>query len=176
MCKIQGVVNLRCRHRGRLLVFFVLICLVNSFHSCNWGAGSYPYSEVYMIDLSSSDELIDKINEMKLRSPQLNIHYKNENEDTVTLDEMIPNYYICRFLIDNMVYMCAINLNQQKQKTVSLRFVSICEIEEIGRGAQHWKRINTDDLTKKGNEAFKIKFEKRILNNLGVRWRRMSTM
>ena len=28
---------------------------------------------------------------------------------------------------------------------------------------------------KKGNEAFKIKFEKRILNNLGVRWRRMST-
>ena len=155
--------------------YFILICLVISLHSCFWGAGSYPYSEVYMLDLSSSDELIDKIKEMKLRTPQLNVNYKNENEDTVTLDEMIPNYYICRFQIDNMIYMCAINLNQQNQKTVSIRFVSICEKEKMGRGAQHWKRINTDDLTKKDNEAFKIKFEKTILNNLGVRWRRMST-
>ena len=156
-----------------IIVLFILICLVICFHSCNWGAGSFSYSEVYMIDLSSSDELIDRINEMRLRNPQLNLYYKNENEDTITLDEMIPNYYICRFLIDNIVYMCAINLNQQKQKIISLRFVSICEIDKIGRGGHHWKRINTDDLTKKNNEAFKIKFEKTILNNIGVHWRKM---
>ena len=79
----------------------------------------------------SSDDLINTINKLKQSKPELNVYYVNEQEDTVVMDEFTPNYYICRFLLDDIAYMCAINTNQQNQKHVSLLFVAICKKDKI---------------------------------------------
>ena len=150
----------------------VSICIVLCLDSCNWGAGSYSYSEIYYINLSSSDDLIDAINKLKHSRPELNVYYVNEQEDTIIMDEFIPNFYTCRFLLDDVAYMCSINTNQQNEKYVCLQFVAICKKDKIDRGG-HWKNINTEDLTKRENATYKKKFEEAILNNLGVPWRRM---
>ena len=141
-----------------VISIWTAICL----YSCNLGAGSYPYSEVYYINLASSDDLIHTINKFKHNNQELNVYYVNEQKDTVIMDEFTPNYYICRFLKDDIVYMCAINTNQQNQKHVALQFVSICKKNKIDRGG-HWKDINTDKLTKNENEIYKRKFEKIII-------------
>ena len=156
-----------------IIGYIVSICLALCFHSCNWGAGSYSFSEVYYINLPSSDELIDTIKKVKHSNPELNVYYKNEKGDTVIMDEYDMNFYICRYLIDDIAYMCAINVNQKKQKKVSLQLVSICKKDKIDRGGIHWKQINTDEITESENEEYKSIFEKVILNHLGIPWRRM---
>lgn len=155
------------KHVGSLVSFCIAICL----HSCNWGAGSYSYSEVYYLNLYSSDDLINTINKLKQSKPELNVYYVNEQEDTVVMDEFTPNYYICRFLLDDIAYMCAINTNQQNQKHVSLLFVAICKKDKIDRGGAHWKDINTEELSRSENETYKTIFEEMILNHLGASWR-----
>lgn len=148
------------------------ICIAFCLDSCNWGAGSYSYSEIYYINLSSSDDLIDAINKLKHNRPELNVYYLNEQGDSVIMDVFTPNYYTCRFLLDDVAYMCAINTNQKKQEKVSLLFVSVCKKDKIDRGG--WKQINTDDLSRNENEKYKTIFEEVILNHLGVPWRRMN--
>jgi len=50
--------------------------------------------------------------------------------------------------------------------------VHVARKEEIERG--NWKRINTSDLSKRDNEEYKKIFEERILNHLGVLWKKAS--
>lgn len=151
-----------------ILYFFTAMCL----YSCAWGAGSYCDSEDYLINLSSCDELINEIVKMKQINPELNVYYKNENGEIDTMGGEIPDFYTCYFMIDSIGYLCVINLNQQDQQNVLFQFVSIARKEEIERG--NWKRINTSDLSKRDNEEYKKIFEERILNHLGVLWKKAS--
>lgn len=153
-----------------IILIYIGFCIVMCLHSCIWGAGSYCDSEVYLINISSSEKLIDIISKMKQRNPELNVYYENENGEINTLDHKSLDFYTTYFMIDSIGYMCVINTNQRNQQNISFQFVSIAQKEEIGKG--HWKRINTNDLTKSDSERYKIIFEEKILNQLGVSWRK----
>ncbi len=107
---------------------------------------------------------------MKQKDDSLNIYYTNENGDTVSMDGISYSFYMSHFKIDSIGYMCAINLNQKKEKMVAIQFVSIA----IGEGIykNDWKRINTEELSKKDNEKYKKLFEENILNRLCIPWRK----
>lgn len=148
------------------IYFFITICI----SSCTWGAGSYCDSEVYLINISSPEELIIKIVKLKQINPELNMYHKNEEGISNTMDDESQDFYTCYFMIDNIGYMCVINLNQRNQQNISFQFVSIARKEEIEKG--NWKQINTSELTKSESEAYKKIFEERILNHLDVSWKK----
>ena len=63
-------------------------------YSCMWGAGSYSSAEVYLLHLSSAEELIDSIKAIKQKNNSLNIYYTNENGDTLSMDGMSYSHYM----------------------------------------------------------------------------------
>lgn len=152
--------------KNYIICFVAMMCI----YSCIWGAGSYVYSEVYLLNISSAQELILTINAMKQKDDSLNIYYTNENGDTVSMDGISYSFYMSHFKIDSIGYMCAINLNQKKEKMVAIQFVSIAIGEGIDKN--DWKRINTEELSKKDNEKYKKLFEENILNRLCIPWRK----
>lgn len=145
------------------ITFFLLI-------SCAWGAGSYAYAEVYLLNLSSAEELIDNIKAIKQKDNSLNIYYTNENGDTISMDGESYSFYMNYYLIDSIGYMCAININQKEEKMVAMQFVAIAIGEGIDKN--DWKEINTKELSCKDNEKYKKLFEKNILNRLSIQWRK----
>lgn len=150
--------------------YFSVICIASCLHSCIWGSGSYSDAEVYLISLPSSDNLIDSIIKMKHNYPQMSAFHKNENDDIISMDHWSINFYTSYFIIDNICYMCVVNTNQQNQQFVNLEFVSIVRKEDMEKG--NWKRINTSDLTKEENEAYKRIFEDSVVSQIGVSWQR----
>lgn len=150
---------------------YCMLCMITIFLiSCAWGAGSYAYAEVYLFNLKSAEELIDSLKEIKQMDNSLNIYYTNENGDTLSMDGVSYSHYMNYFKIDNVGYMCAINTNQKNEKMVAIQFVAIA----IGDGIKknNWKRINTDELSKEENNNYKLLFEDKILNRIGITWRK----
>lgn len=100
----------------------------------------------------------------------MNIYYTNENGDTLSMDGMSYSHYMNYFKIDNVGYMCTINTNQKNEKMVAIQFVAIA----IGDGIKknNWKQINTDELSKEENNKYKKLFEGKILNRIGITWRK----
>ena len=148
-----------------------MLCIVTIYlYSCIWGAGSYASAEVYLLNLTSAEELIDSIKEIKQKDNSLNIYYTNEKGDTISEDGMSYSYYMNYYKIDSVGFMCAINTNQNEEKMVAIQFVAIA----IGEGIEKndWKRINTEELSKNDNEKFKKQFEENILNRLSIQWRK----
>ena len=107
---------------------------------------------------------------MKLKDNSLNIYYANENGDTISMDGISYSFYLNYYLIDSIGYMCAINTNQKEEKMVAIQFVAVAIGEGVGKN--DWKRINTEELSKKDNEKYKKQFEEHIMNRLNIQWRK----
>lgn len=150
--------------------YISIICIASCLHSCIWGSGSYSDSEVYLISLSSSDSLVDSIIKVKQNYPKMSAFHKNENDDITSMDHWSINFYTSYFIVDSTCYMCVVNTNQKDQQFVTLEFVSIVRKEDMKKG--NWKRINTSDLTKEENEAYKKIFEDSVVSLIGVSWRK----
>jgi len=155
-------------------------------------AGSYAYSEDYYFDISN-EELINKIINFKITHPLYQSlesdYYKSPGDeeyiytyyedgsysykisggysDTLTKNSI---WFHCSFYLSDIkarVY-CVVNVSEKAIGTpTSLRLVSYCPDRE------ECKTINKrGEITRKENRMIKKKFEKEILDRLGVKWKR----
>ena len=137
-------------------IFFLLFIVEVS--SCNIGAGSYPYVELYPMNINET-KLITAIENFKKNNPkncppsQLNIHDgKSDKND---------NWYNIYFYYPEEDQLVLTWTRYENKNNTSFALVSINQGLTLG----HWKSIN-EDFTDEENKEQLHKFEERILNKI----------
>lgn len=141
--------------------YFFFIFILLSFCSC---LNYIPCrGQDYLIDNMTHKELIDEFNELRDKYPE----YKSMAEDYE--DEYVPHYYIHLNWKDlNIGISCDIHIGDQiPNPSTHLKFIAISD--SIG-----FKDINSKDLDEKSNKIYKEKFEREILDKMGLKWKRES--
>ena len=134
--------------------------------------GSYVYSESYEFD-ADEPELIASIESIKKEAPQYIVPeiYINgmKCKDRLSDGRSDSNDYWYHFYfyypLENQIINFWSRPASKKGKT-EIGFVAVNDGLEIG----HWKEIN-EDLKGKENTEAKRKFEQRILNKIGFKYR-----
>lgn len=141
------------------ILLFVYILL--SFCSC---LNYIPCrGQDYIIEGITHQELINKFNELREKYPELKSNIADSQ------NEYVPHHYIELNWKDlGIDISCDIHIGDQiPNPPTHLNFTLI-------RNAKGYKDINSKDIDKKSNEMYKEKFEKEILNKMGVKWKRES--
>ena len=141
-------------------IFILLIVACQFLIGCNnIAAGSYPYAEVYDVDMPES-ELIQKIKDFK----KVNADYKVPGEVGL-VDGRHKNkdywYHIYFYYKDKDQIIKAWTRRPVANGKTSFAFVAINQGLTLG----NWKEIN-DDFSREENNEQKERFEHRILNRI----------
>jgi len=117
----------------------------------------------YIIENITHQELISKFNEFRKKNPQYIF-----KEDYI--DEQVPWRIYMVLYWEDLDLRLHLNIHfgdKIPNPPTHLKF------SQIGDKDIRWaKMINSKELDKKLNEQYKEKFEKEILNKLGVEWKR----
>ena len=139
-----------------MICFGILLCIPLMFSSC---LNYIPCrGQDYIIENITHKELINKFNKFREEYPEY-----AASEDYI--NEYVPHYYINLHWVDLDLYI-GLDIfigDQIPNPPTYLTFTSVGD-----------KDINSKKLNKKLNEQYKEKFEKEILNKLGVKWTRKS--
>lgn len=139
------------------LVFLSLIFIIQSCDNINKiSAGSYPYSEKYIVKMSES-ELIGRINKFKENNPE----YKVSNLE----DHRISHLYHVYFYLTNKNKVFSCWTRPWKDDVSNISVLALDAVRD-GIGLGNWKTVNTKDLTKEENEEIKQVFKENILSKL----------
>ena len=116
----------------------------------------------YIIENITHQELINKFNEFREKHPEYVL-----SEDYI--NEYVPHYYIdlCWEDLDLRIGLDIHIGDKIPNPPTHLNFTNIGD-----RDVRWAKDINSKEIDKKLNEQYKEKFEKEILNKLGVKWKR----
>ena len=137
----------------------IIVFILTTIMSCDFGGGSYPYVERYEIHMSEN-QLIEVIKNFKKNNPQYNVPNTlelTEGRDTTKIDHWYHMYFY--FPKENQILYTWTRPIDKNNTTFA--FVSVNEGLKIGS----WKRINKD-FTDEQNEAEKKIFEERIVNKI----------
>jgi len=145
----------------RMIYLGILLCIPFMFSSC---LNYIPCrGQDYIIENITHQELINKFNEFRNAHPEYIF-----SEDYI--DENLPwRIYITLYWedLDLRIHLNIHTGDQIPNPPTHLNF------SHIGDKDVRWhKDINSKELDKKLNEQYKEKFEKEILNKLGVKWKR----
>ena len=152
-----------------LIVIFSICCLViilffSAFLYC-LKPPVFQYSENYEVSYESRDRLITRINHWKDK----NSDYMCINRANYKINERSDDYY--GYYYNVFFYFADINQTVHciiMENPTCIRLVHVSE----KRNGNFWTKINTLDLKRKDNNQIKNKFEKEILNSLGITWKR----
>ncbi|MCL2329096.1 MAG: hypothetical protein FWC39_11375 [Bacteroidetes bacterium] len=148
------------RKKCRMIYLGILLCIPLVFSSCNY----IPCrGEYYIIENITHQEFINKLNEFREKHPEYIAEgYKDYIEEHLPWRMSIDLYWKdLDVYIDLRLYIG----NTIPSPPTSLNFTSV--EDKNGR-----KDINSRELGRKRNKQYKEKFEKEILDELGVEWKR----
>jgi hypothetical protein len=136
------------------ILFCSVIFSALFFNSCSYAPGSYPYAEVYELEMTE-EELIRATIEFKLENPEfsvpIDIGLVDGRSDSIT-DHWYHVWFYYR--AENKIIYTWVRENK-------MAFVSVNEGLEIGS----WKLINKDMSRAQSKKEMRI-FEDRILNKV----------
>lgn len=140
-------------------IFILLTLACQLFIGCNnIAAGSYPYAEVYNVDMPESC-LIQKINDFKKANPDYNVP-----GEVGLVDGRLKNndywYHIYFYYNDNDQIIKAWTRPAANGKT-SFAFIGINQGSTLG----NWKMINSD-FSREEDQEQKERFEQLILKRI----------
>jgi hypothetical protein len=117
----------------------------------------------------SSDELKRQIRKMKKEKPNLEVWVKDENDSLVNMDSENDRFIYCSFRIspirDSTIIMYCILYQNSDPAIILLDRTSPMDYRTF-------KHINTNDFTSEENERMKYIFEKQVLSQLKIKWKR----
>ncbi len=133
---------------------YTLIALFFILTSCNFAPGSYPYAEIYELEVSE-DKIIEAVKKFKIENNEFCVPENVGLIDGRSKDKNDHWYHIWFYSKkENQIIYTWIRGNK-------LAFISVNASLELG----NWKRINKD-FSRKENKAQIAKFEKLILNKI----------
>ena len=139
----------------------ILLCIPFMFLSC---LNYIPCrGQDYIIENITHQELINKFNEFREKHPEYIF-----SEDYI--DENLPWRIYITLYWEDLDLRVELNIHigdQIPNPPTHLKFSHIGD-----KDVRWYKDINSKELDKKLNEQYKEKFEKEILNKLGVKWKR----
>ena len=134
----------------------VLLLLLFKITACNIAAGSYPYAELYHINVNEND-LVKAIINFKKQYPEYNVPSQTQLEDGREDDKDLWYHIYFYFPRENQIIYAWTRPGNKGETTFA--FVSVNEGLNLG----NWKDVNKD-FKSSDNSLQKEKFEKRILN------------
>jgi hypothetical protein len=139
-----------------LFLFLITLIILNTT-SCNFAPGSYPYAEIYKLNISDS-ELITAINKFKRANPDYSIPAQLNLKDGQSASPDDHWYHVYFYLKDHdqIIYTW---VRKTENNMTSFALVSFNEGLSLGK----WKDINKD-FNRQENKLKKKEFEERILN------------
>jgi hypothetical protein len=143
-----------------VLKIILAIIIISNVIACNFAPGSYPYAEVYNINVDESD-LIAAIDDFKRDNPQHILPNEVQLVDGRN-NEQGQDYWYHIYFYDkheNQIIKCWTRPNGQGNSNFA--FVGINQGLKIG----NWKMINKD-FSHSENKEEKRKFEENFLNKI----------
>lgn len=139
----------------------ILGIMILSLCSCNkFSAGSFPYAKEYWCD-TSAKYIIDNIVALKISNPELNVLTPNEADSLYNIDNFAEPYYNYYFKlnINDTVAIVHCVVDTRFDNPALLLLNSVTYSENLG----DFKRINSNELSKKDNDLIIKEFEKQVL-------------
>ena len=163
---------MKAESKNRLLrIILIIICYIfcvvvilffSAFFYC-MNDPVFQYSENYEVSFESRDRLITRINRWKNDNPDyMRVNRSNHIINEIPDDFYGHNYNVFFYFADfNQSIHCIIMKNPTR--------IMLVHVSEKRNGGM-WTKINSFYLKRKDNNQIKYKFEKEILDNLGITW------
>jgi hypothetical protein len=141
-----------------LLIAGIILAVLLGLYilSSLFASGSYAHAETYEIN-SSETEVINAINQVKYRNPELIVPIDLKDGRHDSTDQWYHTYFY--YNDKNEIIYCWTRASEQKK--TSFAFVSVNAGLELG----HWKDVN-HDFGFFENKQIKKEFEARILQKV----------
>lgn len=149
---------------SRIFRIIVLVAISITIVSCvNFGAGSYGNGQSYEFNMSS-DELIRSVRQLKADNPDLDVWSKNEEGELYNIDGIDRYYYCFYFKLPvngkDAIILSVIDYRDNYPAIIMLD----CFTYSMNLGG--FKRINSNEVSKKERESVKSAFKKYVLDRI----------
>lgn len=144
-------------------IFIIIIMFINSCNDVNqFSAGSYPYSEKYLINQTKND-VIKKIEGLKEEFPNYRVpSFKWAGEEITLKDKSLENgYYIFYIFIKETNQIIHSYVREINPNSTNIGIISI----QNGLTLGNWKVINKD-LSEEENKEIKYYFENNVISKI----------
>lgn len=144
---------------------YISIIFLSFFSSCNIiSAGSYPNAETYIFKAVSDLQIVEALRELKKEKPEFEVPNEIDFGDGFTDERKLWYSFYFYDNKERVIYFFLVRRDSENGVEISL--ISVGKLEPTFQ----WFDINRD-LKGDENEGYKLKFEKKILNKLGLEYK-----